>query len=315
MGRASLSQGPQVSRHEEKHRAYLQILQERNQQHKQLKEADSQRNSQYLRREQGFSVCFSGANAQRTPTSAARESSAHSFFGRGSGGYAAGAGARVWEERTVEIRGLDGEVFAIRPSGERRDPVPTNASVPETASPTASKGAPSSPRPAGTRLSSTQEDLKLLHEELLAAGLVLEESTANESAADAAASDLPDEGRASPQKTQVLAMEEDSPEGPGEGAASIAPSSPKRPPELQEEQERSLDLSEVLSGERLEWLLAESPSSSPTAAELAERLAKLPKEWRRSLLRQVEEAERAVAAEGGQQESAVSPEQEGHPPV
>ncbi|CAK0866030.1 unnamed protein product [Prorocentrum cordatum] len=89
-----------------------------------------------MRREQGFSCCFSGANVGHR--------FGPSFAGGGSrpagsslGGLrVAGSSARSrsegppgepwrqWEERTVQLLGADGEVYGIRPSGERVQAAP-----------------------------------------------------------------------------------------------------------------------------------------------------------------------------------------------
>lgn len=99
-----------VPKHEAQHRAYLQRLQERNQAFRQQKENDDKFLDK-LRREQGFSVCFSGANASKGGVpSRNKPSRGHS---RGSSPW------RQWEEGTVEIKGLRGEVYAVRPTGER----------------------------------------------------------------------------------------------------------------------------------------------------------------------------------------------------
>lgn len=99
-----------VPKHEAQHRAYLQRLQERNQAFRQQKENDDKFLDK-LRREQGFSVCFSGANASKGGVpSRSKSSKGHS---RGSSPW------RQWEEGTVEIKGLRGEVYAVRPTGER----------------------------------------------------------------------------------------------------------------------------------------------------------------------------------------------------
>lgn len=99
-----------VPKHEAQHRAYLQRLQERNQTFRQQKGNDDKFLDK-LRREQGFSVCFSGANASKGGVpSRNKPSKGHS---RG------GSPWRQWEEGTVEIKGLRGEVYAVRPTGER----------------------------------------------------------------------------------------------------------------------------------------------------------------------------------------------------
>jgi len=84
---------------------------------KEQQEAKEHNEAERLRREQNFSVCFSGANSRKTPTARNRRSSSGGAFGQ----ERLGAGCwRQWEEHTVEIQGSGGEVFALRPSGERQ---------------------------------------------------------------------------------------------------------------------------------------------------------------------------------------------------
>eukprot|EP00913_Durusdinium_trenchii_P013568 g12738.t1 len=83
----------------------------RNQAHRQQRENDGKVQDQ-LRREQGFSVCFSGANASKGGLPSKSRQTRGSRL-RGNSPW------RRWEEATVEIKGLGGEVYAIRPSGER----------------------------------------------------------------------------------------------------------------------------------------------------------------------------------------------------
>ncbi|CAK9093204.1 Uncharacterized protein SCF082_LOCUS43848 [Durusdinium trenchii] len=109
--RVSGQPGLPVPKHEVQHRAYLQKLQERNQAHRQQRENDGKVQDQ-LRREQGFSVCFSGANASKGGLPSKSRQTRGSRL-RGNSPW------RRWEEATVEIKGLGGEVYAIRPSGER----------------------------------------------------------------------------------------------------------------------------------------------------------------------------------------------------
>ncbi|OLQ04546.1 hypothetical protein AK812_SmicGene12360 [Symbiodinium microadriaticum] len=88
----SLADGRSISAYnpEEKHRAYLQRLQERNQVQRQQQQDET--TQEKLRREQGFNVCFSGANAAQ----------------------------RQWEEATVEIKGIGGETQKV-PTGTEED--------------------------------------------------------------------------------------------------------------------------------------------------------------------------------------------------
>lgn len=107
---------------QEKHRAYLQSLQSKNNVVKIVREAEESRRKDQLHREQGFSCCFSGANATARKSSARRNSpgaAAGNGFFAARNACADGYGCSKWEERTVEIRGESGEVYAIRPCGER----------------------------------------------------------------------------------------------------------------------------------------------------------------------------------------------------
>lgn len=91
------------------------------------REAEDSRRQDQLKREQGFSCCFSGANkatVRKNPTRRysagfATESPRHRATASPRGD-AGGLGTwRRWEEHTVEIRGDDGEVYALRPTGDR----------------------------------------------------------------------------------------------------------------------------------------------------------------------------------------------------
>jgi len=179
VGRAALASGA-GSGHEAQHRAYLQLLQERNQAQRQLRQEDDHRQSHQMRREQGFNVCFSGANSsRRTPSSSSYggrlrdgcSGAAALGFGRGSGGGGSGdawgGGAwRKWEERTVEIKGDGGEIYAVRPTGERRD-VPASLAAPVKNSRRQSQQDPT--LKLNTTLGTTQKELQGLCQELLRA--------------------------------------------------------------------------------------------------------------------------------------------------
>jgi len=95
---------------EAKNRLYLQKLQLRNQLRRQQREAQEQTEAERLKREQNFNVCFSGANNQRITQGGRGRSSRSS-------GCVPDGGWRQWDERTVEIVGAGGQVFAVRPNG------------------------------------------------------------------------------------------------------------------------------------------------------------------------------------------------------
>lgn len=118
---------------QDKHRAYLQSLQNKNQAAKVVREAEQLRRQDRIKREQGFNCCFSGANATVRKSSARRSSSSGGTPGPAAGnGFfaipkpcasdACGYGCSQWEERTVEIRAEGGEIYSIRPCGERSEP-------------------------------------------------------------------------------------------------------------------------------------------------------------------------------------------------
>lgn len=108
---------PPVADYEAKNRAFLQKLQARNQLRKEQQEAKELSDADRLRRERDFNCCFSGANRRKTPPARSRRSASGGAFGHerleDNGGW------RQWEEHTVQIQGSGGEVFALRPSGER----------------------------------------------------------------------------------------------------------------------------------------------------------------------------------------------------
>jgi len=77
-----------------------------------MREAEEQRCANRVQREQGFNVCFSGANARRTTLAKRRPSS------RGRAVAPAPGGWKQWEEHTVMIKAKDGDVIAVKPTGE-----------------------------------------------------------------------------------------------------------------------------------------------------------------------------------------------------
>lgn len=107
-------------------RAHLQQLQERNRQLRERKEQEEARHADRLKRERGFNVHFSNANKDRNvspPPQPGPGDARGIAVGVGLGG-SGGADARsaagersVWEERTVEILGADGAVHVTRPDG------------------------------------------------------------------------------------------------------------------------------------------------------------------------------------------------------
>lgn len=104
------------------HRAYLQLLQERNHANRHSREQEKHKEQDRLKREAGFNVCFSGANAPARSASARQRDVARGLHFPGGGGSNEAEGVwRKWEDKTVEIKGIDGEVYAVRPTGERRD--------------------------------------------------------------------------------------------------------------------------------------------------------------------------------------------------
>mmetsp|Transcript_2087 Transcript_2087/g.3528 ORF Transcript_2087/g.3528 Transcript_2087/m.3528 type:complete len:542 (+) Transcript_2087:70-1695(+) len=123
--RASVGASLSNKNFDDRHQEYLRKLQARNLQQKLVREAEENRNADRLRREQGFSVYLSGAN-QRKTTSLERQRSP-------SIDAAFRQAARQWEENTVEIRGVGGEVHALRPSGERRFLPPRLPAIPAAA--------------------------------------------------------------------------------------------------------------------------------------------------------------------------------------
>lgn len=125
-GRVSVSKSDGAQRSgpkliQEKHRAYLASLHERNETSRQQKEAELLQKADVLKKEQGFSTHFSGANLNhiakkkppRRPSTGGRDNPSLPA------GYVQGLQGCAWQENTVEIRGEGGEVYGIRPTGER----------------------------------------------------------------------------------------------------------------------------------------------------------------------------------------------------
>mmetsp|Transcript_57739 Transcript_57739/g.129489 ORF Transcript_57739/g.129489 Transcript_57739/m.129489 type:complete len:359 (+) Transcript_57739:72-1148(+) len=123
--RASVGASLSNKNFDDRHQEYLRKLQARNLQQRLAREAEEQRNADRLRREQGFSVYISGANQRRSASLERQRSPSFDAGDRNA--------ARQWEENTVEIRGLGGEVHALRPSGERRFLPPRLPAIPVAA--------------------------------------------------------------------------------------------------------------------------------------------------------------------------------------
>jgi len=123
-GRVTVGSQARGSSHDSRNRAYLQKLQERNQLLKQQRQEQEQQLADQVKREQSFNCFFGGANAPKSRQPASRSVGGYSVCGnaihrsRSAGAWGQGA----WEERTVEIKGCDGEIIALRPSGERKAP-------------------------------------------------------------------------------------------------------------------------------------------------------------------------------------------------
>jgi len=172
VGRAAVASGAGAG-HEAQHRAYLQLLQERNQRQRHLRQEDEHRQGHQLRREQGFNVCFSGANSSRRTASSSSYGSrlrdnhnggARGGVGGGLEGEWGGGAWRQWEERTVEIKGNGGEIYAVRPSGERRD---ISASIDSSEKNARRQRQEDSTEKLRTSLGTTQMELKGLRRELV----------------------------------------------------------------------------------------------------------------------------------------------------
>lgn len=124
----AIAPAPRISRdtggrksYQEKHAHYLQLVQERNRVRKQLEDQQKQRTKDLATREQGFSTHFSGANAKEkiqaknsfgVPKPLPKVARAKS-----------GERGMQWELHTVELKGEDGEVYAVRPGLDLR-PLP-----------------------------------------------------------------------------------------------------------------------------------------------------------------------------------------------
>eukprot|EP00401_Gymnodinium_catenatum_P009245 CAMPEP_0117481494 /NCGR_PEP_ID=MMETSP0784-20121206/12929_1 /TAXON_ID=39447 /ORGANISM="" /LENGTH=297 /DNA_ID=CAMNT_0005275953 /DNA_START=122 /DNA_END=1010 /DNA_ORIENTATION=- len=118
-GRVTVGSQARGSSHDSRNRAYLQKLQERNQLLKQQRQEQEQQLADQVKREQSFNCFFGGANAPKSRQPAVTASAAMpSIEAEAAGAWGQGA----WEERTVEIKGCDGEIIALRPSGERKAP-------------------------------------------------------------------------------------------------------------------------------------------------------------------------------------------------
>jgi len=304
---------------QEKHRAYLASLQERNQACRQLREADEQCKEQQMKREQGFSLCFSGAN--RTRKGPARRHSAGSVRsdspvcrGYGTPGRACedvSALGRRWEEHTVEILGLDGEVYGVRPTGERvaelspscleafgddsyefwaaaASPILTESPSPAAVQPESEQQASSASQckspPFAAASAAREQALALLRLQRCTAtsGISFTEGLAAESGdgcfdyvteGETAETLLHDATTAAPREASE--DEGTAEEADEEDASAVPP--------------LALDLT-MSPADRTELELADEP------AVLAERITKLPGRWRASLLRHLEEAEADVAA-------------------
>mmetsp|Transcript_65953 Transcript_65953/g.157702 ORF Transcript_65953/g.157702 Transcript_65953/m.157702 type:complete len:717 (-) Transcript_65953:64-2214(-) len=254
-GRASVGAPLPNRSFDDKHQEYLKKLQERNLQQRLVREAEEQRNADRLRREQGFSLCFSGANRTKTTFSERQRcpSIDAAYCRQGSGG----AAGRQWEEGTVEIRGVGGEVHALRPSGERRclpPRLPCIPSVPnggETLSASQALEAtlrlsqsstsfrsPSSPARLnqltrlecedGQQLTETQKELQSLLPTLLQAGVVVggKSSSPTTAAAVAAAA----AGEEVLEQTQSAAPKEDREEQAAADSEEVTASDMFAPP-------------------------------------------------------------------------------------
>lgn len=271
VGRAALASAA-AGGHEAQHRAYLQLLQERNQSYRQLQDEDQQRHTDRLRREQGFSVCFSGANARRTPGRQRDPSSGARFSSAGiaDAGVSNSGAWRKWEERTVEIRGYDGEVYAVRPTGERLDVAVPQDVVPEEVD-----------EALRATLRTTQQDLRSICQQL--ADLSLLDDSPRMQGIDANADGSGQES-AFGATGNVPALE-----------SAVAGSAVGDP---------ACTVEEVLRGPlRFVGLDEDIPAHSapavmsPSAAQLAARIARLPQGWRSALIKMLEEAEAEVGCE------------------
>jgi len=299
---------------QEKHRAYLASLQERNQACRQLQEADARPKEQQMMREQGFSLCFAGAN--RTRQGLARRHSAGSVRraspvcrGYGAAGRACEAArvfGRQWEEHTVEILGLDGEVYGVRPTGERVaelspsciEAASVSAILPESPSPAAMEGDSEqqaafasdcqSPAFAGASAAREQALALLRLQRSTMASVVL--FTGGEGAeSEESRFDNPAKGEVAEASLQgdmaTSALGETSGD---ESAAEQADEDDAR---------AALPVASNVSTEASILWSPDKAAKADEAAVLAERISKLPGRWRAALLRHLEEAEADVATE------------------
>jgi len=266
---------PVSSEFEAKNRLYLQKLQLRNQLKRQQQAAQEQSEAERVRREQNFNVCFSGANSQRTLQGARGRSSRR-------GGCAPDGGWRQWDERTVEIAGAGGQVFAVRPNGARRSSslqaIATDSDDNGGIVTVAASPANDGEAPLGM-FNATQRELHDLLAELdgLPSEPEQDEAEAMNQEPHETVSSVADTGK----DTHADGA------SPDQDANSSAMTPPLSSSALLEEAAEALGMS--------------SPSkvcpSSPTGEEMARRIQKLSACRRRALLAQLQAAEEADAAE------------------
>mmetsp|Transcript_83353 Transcript_83353/g.193702 ORF Transcript_83353/g.193702 Transcript_83353/m.193702 type:complete len:293 (+) Transcript_83353:110-988(+) len=288
---------PPTAAYEAQHRAFLQKLQARNQAKKEQQEAKEHGEAERLRREQNFSVCFSGANARKMPTQG-RSRRGASFGALGQDRQ--GSGWRRWEENTVEIQGVGGEVFALRPSGERHvrhtigeASVDLAETIPDWAegSLSASPAEPMDSEAAAgksARAASTPPSVTATHRELRELLAELCDPLSKEENADGVA---PVAESSTPTEPECEAAIPD-----GTVACSL-PLSRSSAEAINEEEPPGLAMSPTSSTVLKE--AEEALTRSPTAEELSERILKLPKSWRGRLMQLLEEAEAEVRDEQG----------------
>lgn len=301
---------------QEKHRAYLASLQERNQACRQLQAADAKMREQQMMREQGFSLCFSGANRRRKGLT--RRHSAGSLQraspvcrGHGSPGRACKASnvfGRQWEEHTVEILGLDGEVYGVRPTGERvaelspscLEAAPVSPILPESSSP-ASMDAGTNQLAASDSHCQSPFSAAMAAREQAVALLRLERSTmcpvvAFSGGVCVESEESLSDNQAEGEIHQLSLQHSMTTSGLGETSGDESAAGQA------EEDDASAGLL-VASNVSTEASILWSPAACTEAAkademaDLAERISKLPGRWRDALLRHLEEAEADVAAE------------------
>lgn len=316
---------PATSDYEAANRAFIRKLQARNQVKRELQEAGKESgDAERARREQNFSVCFSGANARKSPQhtrSTRNRSGSHLSQERHAGGW------RQWEENTVEIAGHSGEVFSLRPTGERK--LLRGVQEPETdfnrvirsnsfnlsrSLRAAAEDCPSGPvtptggqRAAAFAPSLTQRELhdllvELEGEESLGVQDLEEESQHLSAPAEPQEEDAAKGASQAPTRPTTASSERAAVSDEPTAAASTRPTSAREVPEGEEEPQRprwsrSCSLSEPKE-DRGPSLLAEAEevlNASPTPEQLADRILQLPLPWREKLLQALEEAEAAAA--------------------